>query len=816
MSGKISNIITLLLISAMSVLLALSNAHPRLSSIFWLTVLVFIGHLTLSVRRQRRMARLAARLAAKPGHFLIDTPCLLDCGRLSENLDNTTRTLLQGLINSGRQDSRVLRPGLDKVIKRLKRAARHFSDDPGPSALQAWCLALICRLNSRAELWEEISPAAEMRIFQKACDLYGQASLLAPDDGRIAADWGRALEQRSETVDDDERPVYLKMALEQYEKAAGLNSELAEAWRSQGRVLNLLAGESNIKEAEEMLVRAVSCYETARQDGSGDRDFYIDFGLAVQNLAKLHKDSKSLSHYLYAARLFILASEKDDSSPGPLFKAGRALYQAGLVSDDSEKTESFYQQAIDFLEKAAKLDASDPWSRLLTARCLLELSKLEGADTPQSLLDQAVDLCARAAALAPGEEEILSEWANILSSAAENSPDRAEDLWAETARKYELATECSDVPEERAAVNWHNLAYALTCLAELKHSSPKRRKLLRKAVKKYEKAASLNGDNLITLQNWGDALSFQAELEEDPAEAAHLYDLAAQKYQRAAELHPHQAGPWRRWSSLLQERARTEKTPGRRREMWQAALEKLERGVQAEADDPETWIMWGRLLSELFWEGPEYEHPLLVAGAVEKYEKALSLTPDDDQTWSLLGRVRLEGANLPAEVAVGGGALNITLTAVDNFKTACTLNPNQAEHWAEWGRSYFKAAQLMDNEASSLTALIEATERYETAVALEPGNSGHHTGLGHVLYQWGWRLEEPERKREKFQKAYHHCGEAGRLDPHDPTVWRNWAKVTEALAALERDPHKSFNWQNEADEKHYYADTLEAPTARRH
>jgi hypothetical protein len=47
-------------------------------------------------------------------------------------------------------------------------------------------------------------------------------------------------------------------------------------------------------------------------------------------------------------------------------------------------------------------------------------------------------------------------------------------------------------------------------------------------------------------------------------------------------------------------------------------------------------------------------------------------------------------------------------------------------------------------------------------------------------------------------------------------VWRNWAKVTEALASLEDDPLKSAAWQNEADEKYYQADALEIPHLRRH
>ncbi|MDR2946847.1 MAG: hypothetical protein LBV79_08895 [Candidatus Adiutrix sp.] len=841
MAGKISNVITLLLIAAMSALLALSNARPRLAGLFWVAALVFIGHLVLSVRRQRRLARQAARLAALPGHFLIDAPCLLDREAFAVHLDPHAKLLLQGLLNApegpcaagvaalaaeagraptglpphraGLQDCRVLKPGLERLIRRLKRAARRFPHDPGPPALRAWCLALLCRLNRRAEPGEEISAAAEERMFRKAVRLYAQAEALAPENGRIAADWGRALEQRADDVDEPFRQPCLEAALERYQAA-----DLPEAWRGQGRVLYLLALESTVAEARELLARSVECFERARRDSSWGGDFYLEFSAAVQSLAKLHEDAQHLSYCHHAARLAILATEKDEQSPLPWFAAGQALYRAGLAEDDPEKAGDLLWQAVDSLEKSAELNhGQDPQTALLTARSLADLAKLPASrETAPYTLERAAECCAQASALDSESEEIWAEWANVLGLAAEHNPDRAEDLWAEAAQKYREALTRAEASPDRTAVNLHNLAYTLVCLAELKPAPPKARQLLRSAARKYERAAGLNNENLVTLKNWGDVLGYQAELADDPAEAARLYDEAARKYERAAELYPDQAGPWRRWSALLEERARAERTPGRRRALWQSSLDKLERGVQAEPDDAETWVMWGRLLGELFWEGPEYEHPLLVAGAIEKFERALSLNPDDDQVWSLLGRIRLAGAELPPEVAVGGGPLTIALAAVDNFKRACALNPNLAEHWAEWGRACFRASLLMENEAAALAALREATEKYTTASALEPENVGHHSGLGHVLYQWGWRLEEPEPKREKFQQAYHHCGEAGRLDPQDPTVWRNWAKVAEALAALEKDPHISFNWQNEADEKHYHADVLEAPSARRH
>ncbi len=542
-----------------------------------------------------------------------------------------------------------------------------------------------------------------------------------------------------------------------------------------------------------------------------------------------HHETQGGHYFRYAARLFVLAAEKNEGDGGLIFQAGRALHQAGLLAEDDSPEEAvgLYRQALEYFKEAAGLEADEPEPRLWAARCLAALyhqaetrrrvrPHLDQDPDPASLalLEEASELCAQAAGLAPGEE-IFSEWAHLLSLRAEHGGARAGDLWADTARKYSAAVAFPRVPDERAAINWHNWGYALACLAETRPSAARRRKLLREAARKYEQAARLNGDNLVTLKNWGDVLGDLADLTDDPVEADRLAAEAVEKFRRAAELYPDQAGPWRRWSAILQGRARVESDPDRRRELWREAQTRLEEGVKAAPDDPATWVLWGQVLSEVYWEASEYERPRLVAPIIDKYEKALALDPRDDEAWNLLGRVRLEASELPEELVAGGGdPLGQAVAAGEHLKIACALNPQFSGHWAEWGRALFRLAQIVDNEASGLAALKDAHEKYETAVALSPGEGEHHTGLGHVLYQWGWRLEEPESKRAKFKEAYRHCAEAGRLAPHDPTVWRNWAKVTEALATVEKDPQKSFDWQNEATEKYYHADTLEPPLTR--
>ena len=823
MSAKLSNIATLFLLSALGIFLALPTDQSWVRPVFWGLSLVLIVHLTLAVRRQRRRARQAARWAANPHHFMVNTVCHLNWDRLSGNFDEATRRLLEGLVNRGWQDGRAIRPSLEKAFPRLRRQARRSFNDPGPAAYTSWCLILLSRITGKDGASETGLELPETKWWNMGSDMHNLAAQVDPDEASVLADWARVLEDQALVLAESEgAPAYfLSQALAKYERATELDPDLAPAWRGRGRVLSRIGAEADLEEALPVLSLAVEYFETARQGREWDGEFYDEFGLAVLRLAERHP-TKAVHYFRYAAKLFTLASEIKENDQGSLFLAGKALHQAGAASEghSPEAAAELHQEALAFFREAGQADPEDPWNLLWSARGLLSLYNLAArvGGGEAELLNQADQLCRQAAELAP-VEEVYSEWANILSVKAENGGTQAGELWAATARKYGQAAACDEVAADRAAVNWHNWAYALASEAEISPSPARRRKLLKDAARKYEQAARLNGDNLITLKNWGDVLGDLAELTDNQTEAAAINDEAMEKFRRATERYPDKAGPWRRWSAILQGQARAEQEPAKRRALWQEALAKLEQGARVEPDDPATWVLWGRVLSELYWEGPEYERPLILSAIIEKYEKALSLDRSDDETWNLLGRAHLEATDLPEDLATTSGTpLSNALAAAEHLRTACQIRPDAAGHWAEWGRALFKVAQIVDNEASGLSALKEAHEKYETASALEPAEGEHHTGLGHILYQWGWRLEEPEPRRDKFQQAYHHCAEAGRLAPHDPVVWRNWGKVAEALANMENDPRKSFDWQSEADEKYYHADTLDPPLTkdRRH
>ncbi|MDL2226679.1 hypothetical protein LJB86_03365 [Deltaproteobacteria bacterium OttesenSCG-928-M10] len=776
----------------------------------------------------RHLVRLHSRrnVQAEDGRadFQVSSDSLLNWDELSKNFDDQTRRLLRGSLNQGLHNSAALRGNLEEALPRLARLARRHPRDPGPPALKAHALVLLSRLAGREQPELTGTRYIERRKWNAGLEMLDRALHLAPDNAFLEAEAGRLLEERItlSSASEEDTAYYLSRALGHYEKAVNLDPDLAVAWRNRGRIL-LRLSEAAPEDCplESLLVQAAECYEMARRQPEWDGAFYLEFGRAVRELAQA-RDERKLHYFNYAARLFALAGEKNPLDSEPLFQTGKALFLAAEVYEEMgnpEKAVETHQQALDQFKKAARLNPTDLVSRVRGARTLAALFKLKSGreGQPTELLSEAIGLCAQAALIAEAEE-VYSEWADILSLLADSCPERAGRLWADAAEKYGLAAGFDNVPPDRAVINWHNWAYSLTCQAQGQPSAAGRRALFQEALAKYRRAAELNSDNLITLKNTGEVLAELALLEPDRRAAEELNRQSAEYFQKAAELHPDQAGPWRRWSQALVVRARAERNPVRRRALWQEAINKLERGARAQADEALIWALWGRVLSELMWESPEYERPLLAAGAMEKYETALKLDPDDDETWSHLGQICLEAAELSEECVEPGGSLAGAMAAADHFQTACSLNPHQAGHWAEWGRAHFKIAQIMDNEASSLAALKESHDKYETAVALAPDNYDYRACLCRVLYQWGWRLDEPDQQRERFSRAYEHCREAGRLSPHDPMVWRDWGRIIEALAGIESDPRKSADWQREADEKYYRAGTLESTDdrSRRH
>jgi len=824
----LGSIITCAIMAAMVLVLPLLE-QSQFDYLFWLLAGALMLNLALAVRRQKRLARLAAWRLKYKDHFLADISCHLDRPRLNLGLHQAAVEPIEAIFKSNDNDIATLKPMVKKALSGLKKAMRHQPDHPGAWAYRGFFLALYGQITGREKFQETLSDYPETRWSVLSLRAYVRAAALDKREASLFADWGRRLEARANSLSiikpeaESEHLAVLRTAMEKYEKALELDPEFFKAGWGMARLMAREALMSNHQdEAIEGLKLSVAAYESARRGRVQPFEFNIEFGQAVFTMASLSKGQND--HYFrYAARIFIMAAENEPQACLPRILAGQSLAMAAYMNEDKSKetARELYHEALVMFREAANLNHQDHESRREAVRCLTclfnlapEADRSDGCPAHE-FLTEAARWAAQAAELVPGEET-WSDSANIISMQAEHSDiDKAGHLWAEAAGLHEKAARDRAASQERAAVNWHNWGYALTALAGTKPQSG-RLHILKKAARKYARAASLSRDNLVTLENWGDLLGDLADRTTDQVQASRLRDQAEGKFRLAARLHPGQASPFRHWSAHHQSMARTERNPARRRELWKAALDKLDEASKANPGDAPTWLSWGRLFLELMEEGPDYERPLLLAGAMEKLEKAINLDRKSDETWSWMGRAHLEASELAEELNFSGGQLHNACLAGEHFKIACDLNPSDAGHWAAWGQSLFRVAQLVDNEASVLAALKEAYEKYLTAAALDPDDGGHQTDLGHVLYHWGWCLEDNEAKANHFKKAYEHCGEARRLAPENPMVWRNWAKVTEALASMEDDPLKSSAWQSEADEKYYQADALEVPHPRRH
>ncbi len=828
MADQHSSLIMWILGGIVGVLLILSFNNAAIAPYFGGALLVFLGYLASALwRKQRSLNQIEFSLE----HYLVDTNCFL-AEKSLENSWSTSETerLLADLIHSGPQDARTLAPSLEKLTTRLKNSTQQ--NNHNHLAFLGWAWALRSQVNARENLAKKGRALPKKIFWQQAVRAYEKAILLNPTDFRLRAEYARALEthgQLYQDFDNETYKSYLLAAQENYETALKEHDDFPPAWHGQGRVWAILANfeKEEAPARQECLFRALSCYEKARSAAGkkifsvGDGEFYREFAALTTSLAELTDGADALHYAHYGARLYLMAldSTANESSDHTL-KAALALHQVAILREKlGEDTGDAFTQALTYFRQVIAQAPLDALSRRKAVQCLLALFHLPSQTAKEELLSEAVEHAAQLAQIAPVEES-FSEWANVLSLLAERaSIEEAPTLWSETALRYGQAASFSDILAERAAVNWHNWGYALATMAELAPSIERRRNLWLKAIQKYETAAQFNNNNLITLQNWADILGELSNLEAQDEQEKSFLVAAEEKYLQAIELYPQAAGPWRRWSGLLRTKAKKEPNPNRRKELCQLALDMLEKGVAANENDPMTWVHWGNLLSEeLCCEGSEAERAWLLAQAIEKYERALVLEPKNDEFWCLLGRARLEATECPSDKEDPSGIppLKQAYLAAENFERACQLNADDDTNWAEWGRALFKIAFLLDNEASSLAAIVQAEEKYRTALALNPSQDKHHISLGHILYQWGWHLEELDDRRLQFQKAYKCWAEAGRLAPHEPKIWRDWARVTEALASLDFDPQTSASRQIEAEEKYYQAVALETPGFFRH
>jgi tetratricopeptide (TPR) repeat protein len=151
--------------------------------------------------------------------------------------------------------------------------------------------------------------------------------------------------------------------------------------------------------------------------------------------------------------------------------------------------------------------------------------------------------------------------------------------------------------------------------------------------------------------------------------------------------------------------------------------------------------------SDIYYkQGQVYDNPQNRDAAIELYKKALTLAPNEDFYYLFLGRAYLERAQAtddPAQrTAFMDQGLNVLLQAR-------IINPLNTDHSANLARYYRTRGGMASNPVEREKYLNQALEYYRQAVSLSPHNAQLFNEWGLVYFMMG----DYERTMDKYQQS---------------------------------------------------------------
>jgi len=131
----------------------------------------------------------------------------------------------------------------------------------------------------------------------------------------------------------------------------------------------------------------------------------------------------------------------------------------------------------------------------------------------------------------------------------------------------------------------------------------------------------------------------------------------------------------------------------------------------------------------------------------------------------------------PSNVIVGKDTVSIN-DAIDAYKAALELDPQNAQAWAELARIQAYSSSMLRNDNERLTRLEEALESAERAVEIDPDNSTYHAIRAFVL---DWLAFNPivltEERQSLLVEAEREASRAFQLDPENALALAYYAEI---------------------------------------
>jgi tetratricopeptide (TPR) repeat protein/O-antigen ligase len=165
-------------------------------------------------------------------------------------------------------------------------------------------------------------------------------------------------------------------------------------------------------------------------------------------------------------------------------------------------------------------------------------------------------------------------------------------------------------------------------------------------------------------------------------------------------------------------------------------------------------LIWGILMTNLnviradiyYKQGQAYDNSQSRDAAIELYKKALTLAPNEDFYYLFLGRAYLDRAQATGDPAQRAAFLDQSLNVL---LKARIINPLNTDHSANLARYYRTQGSMAGDPVDKEKYLNQALEHYRQATSLSPQNAQLFNEWGLVYLMMG----DYDRTMEKYQQS---------------------------------------------------------------
>jgi tetratricopeptide (TPR) repeat protein len=142
--------------------------------------------------------------------------------------------------------------------------------------------------------------------------------------------------------------------------------------------------------------------------------------------------------------------------------------------------------------------------------------------------------------------------------------------------------------------------------------------------------------------------------------------------------------------------------------------------------------------------------------------------------------------------------------AIEIYKQANKLAPNEDYYYLFLGRAYFEQAKSITDAAQREGLFVKAEQDLKKAQNINPLNTDHTANLARLYSLWAAYTDDPVKQQERIEVSDDYFSKALSLSPKNVRLWDEWAFLTLEelkdsekahqllLTALELDP--TYSW----------------------